>query len=167
MSNKIKNVLFICFGNTARSPAAEGIAKALKRDKYSEELKNVDFDSAGFFNVYKTAQPETKKYLKEHWNIDFSDFKGKIMDENLLKNQDLILAMQSRHLKRLRRKFKNINGLMERAYLLLDYAEEEGEHDIEDPVNLSVEEYEHLISIVEQGVIKSVQRIIKTNLDKN
>lgn len=163
MEDKIENVLFICFGNTARSPAAEGIAKALKRDKYYEELKNVEFDSAGFFNVYKTAQPQTKQYLKENWNIDFSDFKGKIMDDQLLKKQDLILAMQSRHLKRLRRKFKDIDNLMDKAHLLLEYSNREGEHDIKDPVNLDNEEYKKIMKTVERGVIKSLEKIIKLN----
>ncbi|MFO7796814.1 MAG: hypothetical protein ACQERB_09145 [Promethearchaeati archaeon] len=166
MGNKIRNVLFICFGNTARSPAAEGIAKALKRDKYSDELKDVNFDSAGFFNVYKTAQAETIRYLKENWNIDFSDFKGKIMDEELLEKQDLILAMQSRHLKRLRRKFKHVDNLMNKAHLLLEYAEENGEYDIEDPVNLDPGEYEKIIKTVERGVIKSIEKIIQINSER-
>lgn len=163
MENKIRKVLFICFGNTARSPAAEGIAKALKRDKYSEELKDVHFDSAGFFNVYKTAQPETKRYLKENWDIDFSDFHGKIMNKDLLKNQDLILAMQSRHLKRLRRKFKDLDHLMEKTHLLLEFAGEKEDFDIEDPVNLDAGEYEQIMKTVERGVRKSIEKIIELN----
>ncbi|MBD3213060.1 MAG: hypothetical protein GF311_10670 [Candidatus Lokiarchaeota archaeon] len=166
MGDKIRNVLFICFGNTARSPAAEGIAKALKRDKYGVELQGVSFDSAGFFNVYKTAQPETKQYLKENWDIDFSDFKGKIMDKDLLDKQDLILAMQSRHLKRLRRKFKNVDKIMDKAHLLLEYAGEDGDFDIEDPVNLAPDEYEQIIKTVEKGVIKSIEKIIEINSEK-
>ncbi|TXT61346.1 MAG: Low molecular weight protein-tyrosine-phosphatase YfkJ [Promethearchaeota archaeon] len=166
MGDKIRNVLFICFGNTARSPAAEGIAKALKRDKCIEELHDVSFDSAGFFNVYKTAQPETKQYLKDNWDIDFSDFKGKIMDKDLLDKQDLILAMQSRHLKRLRRKFKDVDNLMDKAHLLLEFAGEEGDFDIEDPVNLTPGEYEQIIKTVEQGVIKSIEKIIEINSEK-
>jgi len=163
MGDKIKNVLFICFGNTARSPAAEGIAKALKRDKYQEELKNIEFDSAGFFNVYKTAQSETKHYLKENWDIDFSDFKGKKMNRELLEKQDLILAMQTRHLKRLRRKFKDIDNLMEKAHLLLEFAGQDGEADIEDPVNLNEAQYNQIMKTVEKGVIKSVEKIIRIN----
>ena len=37
--NKIKHVLFVCLGNTARSPAAEYLAKGLKK-KYKEDLAN-------------------------------------------------------------------------------------------------------------------------------
>ncbi len=163
MEKKIKNVLFICFGNTARSPAAEGIAEALKRDRYPEELADVEFDSAGFFNVYKTAQEETIDYVKEHWNFDLSNHRGKIMDEPLLKKQDLILAMQTRHIKRLRRKFKSIPDVHEKAHLLLEFAEIPGEADIEDPVNLNRETYNNLMRQVEKGVVKSIEKIIKVN----
>ncbi|MEJ2278185.1 MAG: hypothetical protein P8Y70_10630 [Candidatus Lokiarchaeota archaeon] len=41
MVDKIRNVLFMCFGNTARSPAAEKIAQWLKETSYPEELKEV------------------------------------------------------------------------------------------------------------------------------
>jgi protein-tyrosine-phosphatase len=165
MDKKIKNVLFVCFGNTARSPAAEGIAKALKMDKYSEELANVNFDSAGFFNVYKTAQPETKAYLKKNWNIDFSDFKGKILDGDLLKKQDLILVMQPRHLKRLKRKFKDLKEVHKKAHILLEYAEIPEDPDIEDPVNLNEEKYNQIMKTVEKGVIESIKKVIKINKD--
>jgi protein-tyrosine-phosphatase len=163
MDIKIKNVLFICFGNTARSPAAEGIAKALKRDEYPEELANVNFDSAGFFNVYKVAQDESIEYVKENWNYDISDHKGKIMDEELLKKQDLILAMQPRHLKRLKRKFKSLKEVHERTYLLLEFAEFPGDSNIDDPVNLDREQYFNLMKQVEKGVVKSIEKIIEIN----
>lgn len=163
MDRKIKNVLFICFGNTARSPAAEGIAKALKRDKYPEELANVNFDSAGFFNVYKEAQDESIEYVKENWNYDISDHKGKIMDEELLKKQDLILAMQPRHLKRLKRKFKSLKEVHERTHLLLEFAEFPGDSNIDDPVNLDREQYFNLMKQVEKGVVKSIEKIIEIN----
>lgn len=163
MDRKIKNVLFICFGNTARSPAAEGIAKALKRDKYSEELADVTFDSAGFFNVYKVAQEETIDYVKENWDFDLSGHKGKVMDEDLLQKQDLILAMQPRHLKRLKRKFKSLEEVHKRAHLLLEFAEIPGDANIDDPVNLDREQYNLLMKQVEKGVVKSIEKIIEIN----
>jgi protein-tyrosine-phosphatase len=159
MEGKIKNVLFICFGNTARSPAAEGIAKALKRDKYPNELADVNFDSAGFFNVYKVAQDETIEYVKENWDFDLSVHKGKVVDEDLLTRQDLILAMQPRHLKRLQRKFKSLKEVHERAHLLLEYAEISGDSNIDDPVNLDKEQYFRLMKQVEKGVVRINQEI--------
>lgn len=159
---KIKNVLFMCFGNTARSPAAQGIAEWLKRSKYQEELKDIEFDSAGFFNVYKEAQPETIAFLKEK-GIDFSDFRGKKVDTELLEKNDLILVMQERHLKRLKRRFKEVKNIGEKSYIIKDFAGEKKNLDIPDPVKKTAEEYRKIIDEVEDAVVKSVKKIIQIN----
>ncbi len=69
---KIRNVLFLCSGNTSRSPAAEYIAKWLKETKLRVELKDVNFDSAGLYSYYKYPQEGTVKLFKSN-DIDFSD----------------------------------------------------------------------------------------------
>ncbi|MHA1191430.1 MAG: arsenate reductase/protein-tyrosine-phosphatase family protein [Promethearchaeota archaeon] len=158
----IKNVLWVCFGNTSRSPLALGLSYWLQNTMYKEELKDINFDSAGFINFFKTAQPETITYLKTK-SIDFSDFHGKIMDEKLLDEQDLILVMEIYHLKRLRRKFKQVKDIDKKSFLLLEFAGESGELDITDPVNFGPEVYKRTIELVEKGVIKSIEKIIELN----
>lgn len=159
---KIKNVLWVCYGNTSRSPLAHGLSIWLKNAKYKEELKDINFDSAGFVNVFKKAQPETIEYLKTK-EIDFSEFMGKIMDEKLLEKQDLILVMETMHLKRLRRRFKQVKDIENKSYILLDFAGEKENVDIQDPVNFGPEIYKKAIDDVERGVIKSIERLIKIN----
>ena len=158
----IKNVLWVCFGNTSRSPLAHGLSYWLQNSQYKEELKDINFDSAGFINFFKTAQPETLSYLKTK-DIDFSDFHGKIMDDKLLDEQDLILVMEIYHLKRLRRKFKHVKDIDKKSFLLLEFAGESGELDIPDPVNFGPEVYTRTIKLVEKGVIKSIEKIIELN----
>ena len=158
----IKNVLFVCYGNTSRSPLAHGLAYWLQNSQYKDELKDIKFDSAGFMNVFKNAQPETIKYLKTK-NIDFSNFHGKIMDDELLNKQDLILVMEDFHLKRLRRRFKQVRDIDKKSYILLEFAGESGEIDIPDPVNFGLEVYNKTIQLVEKGVIKSIEKIIELN----
>jgi protein-tyrosine-phosphatase len=160
--NTIKNVLWVCFGNTSRSPLAHGLSYWLQNTKYQEELKNISFDSAGFVNVFKTAQPETIAYLKTK-DIDFSNFHGKIMDEELLQNQDLIIVMELYHLKRLRRKFKHVKDISNKSFILLEFAGETDDLDIPDPVNFGPDVYDKTIKLVEEGVIKSIERIIRIN----
>ena len=158
----IKNVLWVCFGNTSRSPLAHGLSYWLQNTKYKEELKDINFDSAGFVNFFKNAQPETIEYLKTK-NIDFSNFHGKIMDDKLLDEQDLILVMETFHLKRLRRKFMHVKDIDKKSFLLLEFAGESGELDILDPVNFGPEVYNRAIQLVEKGVVKSIEKIIELN----
>lgn len=158
----IKNVLWICFGNSSRSPLALGLSLWLRNTIFEKELKDINFDSAGFVNVFKTAQLQTIEYLKTK-NVDFSDFRGKLLTDELLKKQDLILVMETYHLKRLRRKFNHIPNITKKSFILLDFAGEKDNIDIPDPVNFSPEVYDKTIQLVEKGVIKSIEKIIKIN----
>ncbi|MFX1503933.1 MAG: low molecular weight phosphatase family protein, partial [Promethearchaeota archaeon] len=88
--NRIRQVLFVCLGNTARSPAAEYLA----RDYAKKFNVDVEFDSCGFFNAFSYMQPESQKYL-DNKGIIHSDFTPKIINRKLLEKQDLILTMES------------------------------------------------------------------------
>ena len=160
---KIRNVLFLCSGNTSRSPAAEYIAKWLKATKFRDELKDVNFDSAGLYNYYKKPQEPTAKYL-ESKNIDFSDFEGKQIDLELVSKQDLILGFEEQwHKKKLIRRFKNLEDLDKKTYLLLEFAGEKDNLELIDPINLPVEEYNKILERIEYGVEKALQKLISIN----
>lgn len=160
---EIKSVLYICAGNTCRSPFAEGFSNLLKNSIYKEELKDVKFDSAGIYHYYKTAQPETVNYLKSK-GVDISGFKTKRIDEDLIEQQDLILGFeQKHHINKLKRKFKNIKDLDEKLFLLLDFAGEKENLEIFDPFRLEQENYNLVLKRIEDGLIKVVKRIIKDN----
>lgn len=85
------------------------------------------------------------------------------MDDKLLDEQDLILVMETYHLKRLRRKFKHVKDIDKKSFLLLDFAGESGDLDIPDPVNFGPEVYKRTIHLVEHGVVKSIEKIIELN----
>jgi len=160
---KIKRVLFYCAGNTCRSPFAEAFANWLKYSKYKEELKDVEFDSAGIYHYYETAQPGTVNYLKSK-GIDISNFKTKRIDFHLLEKQDLILGFeQKHHINKLKRKFKNLKDLDEKLFLLLEFAGEKENLEITDPFYLQQREYNKILERIEKGVLKIITRIIKIN----
>ncbi|MFW9988338.1 MAG: hypothetical protein ACFFC3_06765 [Candidatus Odinarchaeota archaeon] len=164
--SKIRKVLFFCGGNTCRSPFASEYAKWLKKNKFMNDLKEVDFDSAGLYHYYETAQDGTVNYLKSK-GIDIAHFRSKRVDEELVKNQDLILAFeQKRHINKLKRRFKNLN-LDEKVFLLLDYAGETKNLEIEDPFYFERKEYNKILKRIEEGVLKTIIKIIKINNVEN
>ena len=160
---KIKHVLFYCAGNTCRSPFAEAYANWLKNTKYEEELKDVEFDSAGIYHYYKTAQPGTVNYLKSK-GIDINDFTTKRINSQLLEKQDLILGFeQKHHINKLKRKFKNLKAIDKKVFLLLEYAGEKENLEIKDPFYLPQEEYNIILERIEKGVRKTLKKIIEIN----
>jgi len=158
---KVRNVLFLCSGNTSRSPGAEYIAKWLKETKFKDDLKDVNFDSAGLYSYYKTPRDGTAKYLNDK-GIDFSDFKGKQIDEDLIFKQDLILGFEEQwHIKKFKRKFKNIKNLDDKVFLLFDFIGEKDNIEIPDPIDFEPDEYQKVMEKVEFGVEKALKKIIE------
>jgi protein-tyrosine-phosphatase len=167
---KIENVLFLCSGNTCRSVAAEYLAKWYKNYKFKDELRGVSFDSAGLFHYYETPQEGTLKYLKDK-GINVNDFKAKRIDEDLIKKSDLILGFEEKwHIKKLKRRFKNqmdLNNLGNKLFLLLDFADEKENLEIMDPFDLPQEEYNQVLKRIEDGVIKTLVKIIEINKNRS
>jgi len=122
----------------------------------------VEFDSAGLYHYYEAAQDGTVNYLKSK-GIDITDFRTKRVDDYLVKKQDLILAFeQKRHINKLKRRFKNLD-LDEKVFLLLEYAGETENLEIEDPFYLEQEEYNVILKRIEDGVLKIIKKIININ----
>lgn len=160
---KVRNVLFLCSGNTSRSPGAEYIAKWLKETKYRDDLKNINFDSAGLYSYFKTPREGTANYLKSK-GIDFSDFEGKQIDEDLLLKQDIILGFEEKwHIRKFKRKFKNTKNLDDKVFLLFDFIGEKDDIEIPDPIDFESGEYQKVMEKIEFGVERALKKIIEIN----
>jgi protein-tyrosine-phosphatase len=160
---RIQRVLFLCSGNTCRSVAAEYLAKWYKNNQFKDELKDVSFDSAGLFHYYEIPQSGTLRYLKGK-GIEVNDFKAKRIDENLIAISDLILGFEEKwHIRKLKRRFKNLEDLDNKLFLLLDFTGEKENLEIKDPFNLPEKEYNKILQKIEIGVIKAIKKIIDIN----
>ena len=160
---KIKRVLFLCSGNTCRSVAAEYLAKWYKYNRFKKELKEVYFDSAGLYHYYETPQEGTLKYLKSK-RIEVNDFVAKRIDEELIRKQDLILGFEEKwHIKKLKRRFKNLKDLDNKLFLLLDYAGEKEDLEIRDPFYYKEAEYNKTLKRIENGLVTVLKKIIEIN----
>ncbi len=155
---KVKQVLFICLGNTARSPTAEYLAR------YYAERNNVDltFSSAGFINAFSYMQRESQEYLNSK-EITHSDFIPQLINRELLENQDLILTMESSHSIDIINNYRSIENIDKKIFTLREFNEEPGDIDIIDPYYASNETYKQVLKIIDQNVEKAIKKIIYTN----
>ncbi|MHA1477192.1 MAG: arsenate reductase/protein-tyrosine-phosphatase family protein [Promethearchaeota archaeon] len=160
---KIEKILFLCSGNVCRSAFAEYYAKWLKNTSYKDKLRDVNFDSAGIRHYFESPHESTVRYLNSK-GISIDGFFPKDITEELIDKQDLILAFEEKyHIRKLKRKFKNIENLDKKVFLLLEYAGETENVEIEDPFYLEENEYNQILKRIEDGIIKSIEKIIKIN----
>jgi len=84
-----KRVLFLCIGNSCRSPMAEGFAKCYGSDVMQAQ-------SAGLAPA-QIVQPLTKKVMEEK-NININSIQPQELNAVDLRNVDLIINMSGRKL---------------------------------------------------------------------
>ncbi len=86
-------VLFVCTGNTCRSPMAEGILRKIGKDKNL----NIESMSAGIFaNQGEEASRHAISSLRD-MEIDIEDHLSQKITDELLEESDLILTMTMGH----------------------------------------------------------------------
>ena len=156
--DKIKRILFVCLGNTARSPAAEYLAR------FYAKLNDVDLiiESAGFLNAFSYMQRESQKYLNSK-KIAHSDFQPRLITSALLKNQDLILTMEKSHSRDILNTYSTITNIEKKVYTLREFNGEVQDIDIIDPYYTSTETYRKVLKIINENVKKAIQNIQKIN----
>lgn len=88
------NILFVCTGNTCRSPMAEGIFKKLLADK---KIKNTDCSSAGLFAM--TGDEVTPSSVKacERFEVDISAHRARRITSYILDETDKFVCMTPDH----------------------------------------------------------------------
>ncbi|MHA1271903.1 MAG: arsenate reductase/protein-tyrosine-phosphatase family protein [Promethearchaeota archaeon] len=156
MKLKIKRVLMVCSGNTARSPAAEYLGKY-----YAKKLNaDLEFDSAGFFNAFTYMQPESQEYLNKK-GINHSDFRPKILNRALLEKADLILTMEQYHVEQILRSYGDLPNIKEKTFTIKEFNSRKG--DIIDPYYTSRSIYQKVMKELDSLIKETVKKIIKIN----
>ncbi len=156
--NKIYKVLITCFGNTARSPAAEYLA----RDYAKKKGVDLIFESAGFINAFSYMQPESQEYLNAK-GINHSDFRPQIINRKLLEKQDLIITMEASHVQEIRDNYPGIIDIDKKTFTLREFNGEKEELDIIDPYYESTNTYKKVLRLIDENIEKMINKIIQIN----
>ncbi len=88
------NILFVCTGNTCRSPMAEGIFKKIIEEK---KFDNVTCSSAGLFAM--TGDEVTPNSVKacERFGVDISAHRARRITGYILDESDKFVCMTPEH----------------------------------------------------------------------
>ncbi len=88
------NVLFVCTGNTCRSPMAEGIFKKIVADK---KLNNINASSAGLFAMTGDEVAENAVKAAERFGCNISAHRARRITSYVLDETDRFVCMTPEH----------------------------------------------------------------------
>lgn len=128
------NILFVCTGNTCRSPMAEGILRSLADEKGLE----INVKSAGIAAFDGESAAENAIKAMEEIGIDIKNHKSRILHRELVRNSNLILTMSRSHKDMILRAYPESE---KKVFTLKEYAYKE-EGDIIDPFGGSLKTYQ-------------------------
>jgi len=148
-----KTILFVCTGNSCRSPMAAGFLREMLKEK-----KEIRIDSCGtIFSSFSGPTPQTIKTM-ESYGIDISSHKTKSLSKDLIDEADLILVMEKKH----REKVQELNPeAKNKTFLLKEFAPDKENLEIRDPIGLSDEVYKEVAEEIKSTLEKALPRILE------
>lgn len=156
MNSREFNILFICTGNSCRSPIAEGLLKA----KLPLELKEkVIVHSAGTLGMEGNSATEFAIAVANEKGADISQHRSHGLHETLLKNSDIIFAMAPEHKEFVERKYPETR---ENVFLLKSFGRNPDDkyyNSIEDPIGGSLKVYQECCDIIDSELDRIMPRL--------
>ncbi|MCF8019625.1 MAG: low molecular weight protein arginine phosphatase [Vallitaleaceae bacterium] len=144
----MKDLMFVCTGNTCRSPIAEGLAKHMLGNKKAIILSrgiSVNLEAPANMNAVKAMD-------KKH--ISIKDHKSKRFNPKEITDDMLILTMTSRHETYLKYHYPMLE---DKVHTLLSYVGMTG--DVEDPFGLDQEVYDQCADQLETAISKLMEQL--------
>jgi len=149
-------VLFVCTGNTCRSPMAEYALRSLIEKRLPGKVK---VTSAGTFGPEGYPATLFAQEAALVWNLDLRPHRSRVLAKKYIDEADLILAMAPEHYREVVRLSPTAAG---HTYLLKEFPDDrpEGER-VEDPIGMDLDDYNQVFLEIGEYLGKHLPEIVK------
>lgn len=142
-----KRVLFVCTGNTCRSPMAEAIFRRATRDRQDYQVK-----SAGVSASNGTPCSLDTRNVCADLELEIEDFTSQVVTEELLEEATHVFTMTKGHLAALEEGYPQFSA---KYYLVCEFVEIEGKGfgaDVPDPIGMGPAAYQDTCRVLEKAI---------------
>jgi protein-tyrosine-phosphatase len=148
----LKRILFVCSGNTCRSPLAEGIARKLLSASGRDQWV---VSSAGTSAAPDLPASDHSVEVARRNGVDIAGHRSRPLDAESVGRADLIVTMGSRH----RASVGMLDGnAVDYTYLLSEFCDSI-DGDVPDPIGGGVETYERTFNTIRACVEELVRKL--------
>ncbi|MFF3848559.1 low molecular weight protein-tyrosine-phosphatase [Streptomyces sp. NPDC002328] len=155
-------VCFVCTGNICRSPMAESVFRAHVAEAGLDGLVEIDSAGTGDWHVGEDADPRTVSVLEK--NGYGTAHTARAFDPSWFARLDLVIALDSGHLRELRRLAPTAEDAR-KVRLLRSYAPSAGnELDVPDPYYGGPDGFDACLEMVEEasvGLLAEVSEVVE------
>jgi len=148
----MKKIVFVCSGNTCRSPLAEAIAKEVLRGRVDFELA---IASAGTSAQEGSPASRNSIEIAERHGLDLSGHRSRLLSREILHDADLIVTMGVRH----REAVEEIDPeSVESTFLLTNFSDAH-DGDVPDPIGSDLAIYERTYLVMRECIESMAQKL--------
>lgn len=149
-----KRILFVCTGNSCRSPIAEYLLREyLKREKGALAQRYQIFSAGIAANQGASPSSKSQKIMSEYEGIDMSGFKATQITRQMILSSDYIFAMEDFQVESIINKVPSAKARVFNLKKLLP----SGSDYIPDPIGQSTAFYQDVYQIIKKSVLELVE----------